>query len=344
MQIGADKKKFFIVLFGPTGVGKTDLSLALATRLPTEILNMDVGQFYTPLSIGTAKPDWRMSPTPHHLFDILDTPCDYTVIEYRKHALALMKEIWHRNHIPLLVGGSGFYLSSLFFPPSTGGSAYAATEFLKNRRPVLTQDLWDHLNAIDPVRAAAIHPHDRYRITRALSIWHTTGKKPSAQECLYQPPASFILIFLTRDRQELYARIDTRVKSMLELGWEQEVKSLQETEWHAFLHTKKLIGYAELCSYLEGPQTADARHTTIQKIQQKTRAYAKRQETFWRMLEKKILAVQHQQEQCEKNKAVHAYLTTINLTQPTSDQYINELLNHVVPSFYGYANEAFRKK
>ena len=99
------KQKFFIVLYGPTAVGKTDLSLAIAQQLSAEIINMDVGQFYTPLSIGTAKPDWCSFSTPHHLFDTIDSPRDFSVTEYRQSVLEKMDMIWQRNHVPLLVGG-----------------------------------------------------------------------------------------------------------------------------------------------------------------------------------------------------------------------------------------------
>lgn len=332
----APEKKFFIILFGPTGVGKTDLSLELAKQLPVEIVNMDVGQLYTPLSIGTAKPDWRPDKTPHHLFDIIDVPRDYTVLEYREQALSTMEKIWHRNHIPILVGGSGFYLSSLFFPPTTGACKNHAepSGHPTHYESLTPKDLWLELKRIDPERAAAIHPHDTYRINRALAIWQATGKKPSTYTSVYQPPASYFLIFLTRNRQELYARINERVESMLAQGWQQEVQRLLATPWESFLRTKGLIGYPELCDYVSGTQSSEKHAHVIQKIQQKTRAYAKRQETFWRMLEKKLRIAHATKELTEKKNAIRSHLITINLTEPASDQYISELLNRVVTSFY----------
>src|SRR3990172_4748508 len=106
-------RPFMLIIYGPTGVGKTDMALAIAERMPSEIVNMDVGQFYTPLSIGTAKPAWRSSPVPHHLFDILDTPKNITVVEYRTLLLKKINEIRDRGNLPIVVGGSGFYLYSL---------------------------------------------------------------------------------------------------------------------------------------------------------------------------------------------------------------------------------------
>src|SRR5260221_12969282 len=107
---------FMLVLYGPTGVGKTDLALALAEHIPVEIINMDVGQFYTPLSIGTAKPDWKHSTVAHHLFDIIDAPAHCTVTEYRSLVYKKIQEIRERGRLPILVGGSGFYLHVLLFP------------------------------------------------------------------------------------------------------------------------------------------------------------------------------------------------------------------------------------
>ena len=108
---------FIGIITGPTGVGKTDFVLKLADHLPIEIINADVGQFYAPLNIGTAKPDWRHEHVPHHLFDILDEPRSMTVIQYRTLAHSLIQECWARNTIPFFVGGSFFYIQSLLFPP-----------------------------------------------------------------------------------------------------------------------------------------------------------------------------------------------------------------------------------
>ena len=106
-----------LIIFGPTAVGKTDFALKVAERVPAEIVNMDVGQLYTPLSIGTAKPNWRSETVPHHLFDYVDKPRNITVVEYRKILLEVLEDIWQRGKLPIIVGGSGFYLKSIFFPP-----------------------------------------------------------------------------------------------------------------------------------------------------------------------------------------------------------------------------------
>ena len=158
-----------LIIYGPTGVGKTDMALAIAASVPAEIINMDMGQFYTPLSIGTAKPDWQNNSVPHHLFDIVDTPINYTVSEYRTLLYKTVEEVTQRGNLPILVGGSGFYLHSLLFPPQVAipdvdiAALYSAGT-----------DLWSTLYAIDPKRALSIDKADEYRIKRALSIWHST--------------------------------------------------------------------------------------------------------------------------------------------------------------------------
>ncbi len=110
-------EKFILIIFGPTGVGKTACADHIAKSQPIEIINMDMGQLYTPLTIGTAKPDWQSSPVTHHMFDIINDPVNFTVAEYRSKVAALVQEIWQRNKLPVLVGGSGFYVRSLLFPP-----------------------------------------------------------------------------------------------------------------------------------------------------------------------------------------------------------------------------------
>ena len=154
---------FMLVVYGPTGVGKTDFALAIAERVPSEIINMDVGQFYTPLSIGTAKPDWKHSAVAHHLFDIIDTPANFTVTEYRSLLYKTIKEVRDRGRLPILVGGSGFYLHALLFPPQAAIPDVDISELY----PVET-NLWQKLYDIDPERALHIDKSDEYRIKRAL--------------------------------------------------------------------------------------------------------------------------------------------------------------------------------
>jgi len=279
------KQKSIIFIYGPTAVGKSDYAIALATVAPIEIVNCDVGQFYTPLSIGTAKPDWKNEKIPHHLFDVLDEPRDYTVVEYKKALLTICEEIWARGAIPVVVGGSGFYIKSLFFPPLEETTAISGTN--EKFKDEATEDLWEQLVAIDPERAQALHPHDRYRIERALTLASLQRSITTLQPIYKDLEVPYLLLCLARDRDELCQRIDERVKSMVEAGWIEEVADLQKSLWAPFLKRKKLIGYDSILNALE---YLEDRKTVIKTIAQKTRHYAKRQMTFWRMLEK-VLAL-----------------------------------------------------
>jgi tRNA dimethylallyltransferase len=278
--------KKIILIYGPTAVGKTDFAELVAQGIPSEIVNIDMGQCYAPLTIGTAKPDWRQSKIPHHLFDIITTPTNISVREYRDRILEVIEGIWSRGNFPLLVGGSGFYIKSLFFAPQAQHTKEAYTKVLLIKH----RDRWQALQEIDPERAQALHPHDTYRIDRALGIWYATGTLPSLYKPVYKPIGSYCYIDLARDRPQLYERINLRTKAMLEQGWIQEVKNLQGTKWESFLKEKKLIGYDDILEFLKGHGNRDQLEQTIA---QKTRHYAKQQITFGKMLytdlEKKII-------------------------------------------------------
>ncbi len=279
-------QKHLVIIFGPTAAGKTDFALQLASHICGEIINADVGQFYVPLSIGTAKPNWQKNTIPHHLFDILNTPRDLTVTQYRSLLIPLLQEVWDRGNVPIIVGGSGFYIASIFFPPHIETEVTPKIIFEFEDKP--PEVLWQKLKEIDPKRAQEIHPHDEYRIKRALDIWHTTGIKPSEYQPLYQPLAPYWFVFLTRNRDQLYQRIGERVRIMMDEGWLQEVETLRGTAWEPFLKGKKLIGYDDIFTYLEEPQDQKNYSALVELIAKKTRNYAKRQSTFLRMLQKKL--------------------------------------------------------
>lgn len=315
-----------LIIFGPTGVGKSDLAEQIANHIPSEIINMDVGQLYVPLTIGTAKPDWRTSSIPHHLFDEVDKPVDYSVALYRARVIERMQLIWNNGKLPILVGGSGFYLKSLLFPPTV--PVIAPNNTLVTPENVM--EYWATLFQIDPVRAMAIDKYDVYRVGRALNIWNATGVKPSEYQVSYDPPASYTLLFLTRSREELYGRINMRVDCMMEQGWLNEVSGLRDTEWEPFLLKKKLIGYNELLQYLHGSKTGDAWNDTVTLIKQRTRHYAKRQHTFWRMLKQKL------EPDIVRNKSTDPYSSaeSINLTLLNVDLYIKLLVQRLPISMH----------
>ena len=317
-----------IIITGPTASGKTAfVDQIYSKNSAIEVINADMGQFYAPLSIGTAKPDWRALPYLCHLFDILTTPEDFTVVQFRARVIELVEQILARGNTPVIVGGSMFYIKSLFYPPlkkvdgcSVGDVTQAnpahpelvegpsVSEILTpDLENLSTQDLWERLQEIDPVRAAAIHPSDRYRIGRALEIWYKQGVKPSSLLPVLEYPfgnASVEIMYIRPSMAVLTERINARTAAMVIGGWGEEAQSLRGTSWAAFVRRKNLIGYTELvdaipkvvkrateelvpahpagCRWepIEGHMREPDLQQAIRTIEIGTRQYAKRQILF----------------------------------------------------------------
>ncbi len=291
-----------IIISGPTGVGKTDLAERLAERLQGEIVNADQGQFYLPLAIGTAKPDWKNSAIKQHLFDCVTEPKNFTNAAYQQAAITCIRDIHARGKRALVVGGSGFYYQTLLWPTATLNKPVSP-------EADLLMYTWEELQRIDPVRAAAIHPHDTYRIHRALDIYYQHGLLPSSIKQVYAPAFPYTLIHVTRETEDLYARINQRTGIMLDQGWLQEAAHLDEA-WKTFARQKKTIGYDTIFDYQEGHITYDE---MVQTIQLKTRNYAKKQKIFFRSLYKKI-------PDCDLPRVLE-----INLTLSPVDLYLDQL-------------------
>ncbi len=337
-----NRQRGVVIISGATATGKSALALELAKKISGEIVNADIGSFYTPLTIGTAKPDWRSDSQQkvdgdiveikHHLFDILDTPDNFTVVQFRQRLKSLFEEIWDRGHTPILVGGSAFYVKSFFYAQQDIPDATLWTQELEIS-PRSTQELWDELNIIDSVRAGSINQGDRYRIIRALAIFKATAKKPSEFVQIIEPIAPFYFIVCTRQRDELYKKIDDRVVQMLQSGWLDEVEALRGTEWETFLSKKKLIGYDDLLALddVKSIQAANlmtdlAQQKIVAQIQQKTRNYAKRQIIFLNKLEREL------KEAIKSGKLVGS-VEEICLTLCDVGLYINGLSEQILKRF-----------
>ena len=272
-----------LIITGPTASGKTHLSYLIARNIPAEIINVDVGQFYTPLAVGTAKPDWKNSPFKHHLFDLLDSPQDINAYQFRTMVLNVITDITQRGKLPILVGGSLFYLKSLFFPPSILEPIKEVKTFpLPLGQDIQESDnLWNFLHSIDPDRASQLHKNDLYRIKRALTIWNQTGQKPSTYTPNFLPTFNVHMIALVPPRDELKNSINTRTITMIENEkWIDEARLLIDTPWESFLKTKGLIGYETLFEWIRSGEKKETLPKVIEKIQQQTWHYAKRQLTF----------------------------------------------------------------
>lgn len=313
-------KKQVIFIGGPTAVGKTDFVDLLADYLPIEIINMDVGQLYAPLFIGTAKPDLTTVKVPHHLFDVLESASNFSVAEYQARVIRLVDEITDKGKIPVFVGGSSFYLKSLLFPIDDDSASFDFET--KEYEQEKTSSLWEKLQSIDPRRAESIHKNDRYRIERALAIWKASGKRPSEYEPVYNPLFSYTILYLTRSRSILYERINKRLDSMMEQGLLDEIRSLS-SDWHTFLSKKRLIGYNELIAYLSEGELFDRLDYYVSIVKKRTRVYARKQIAFWQMLRKKIEA----EPSFQKEKKDHIVDVDLDIFTPSM---IPQLLSHKV--------------
>lgn len=278
--------KYIVVITGATASGKSSLSVQLAEEIGGEIINADIGSFYTGLTVGTAKPDWQSSSVPHHLFDYISEPRDETVVAFREQVERLCREIWSRGKVPIIVGGSTLYIKSLFYTQED--IPQLTDEGLKIVQETSNKDLWSELLLADPVRAQEIDPADTYRLQRAVSIWRATGKQPSSFKMNFDPIAPFYFIDMIHDRKVLYDRINQRVEEMVKDGWLEEVRSLSGTDWEPFLLRKKMMGYDLLLKYIQDEEEASLGKIAA-KIQKLTRNYAKRQITFYKKLKKQLV-------------------------------------------------------
>jgi len=274
------------VLFigGPTGVGKSALAVKLALELRGEVVNADSLLFYRYLDIGTAKPTLQERRlVSHHLIDILDPHEEFDAYRYAQRASRIIREIWKRDSIPLVVGGTGFYMKALYhgLPPRVDKD-------LQFRRRLLEEEeerpgtLHEKLVRIDPQRASEIHPKDKVRLVRALEIYHVTGRLPQEvwrERASPLKEGSFLKLALFLPRNELYARIDTRVRRMVEDGLVEETKRVLDMGFSPQAKPLQAIGYREAFRYLQGLLS---REEMILEIQRRSRNYAKRQITWFK--------------------------------------------------------------
>ena len=315
-------KKISIIITGPTAVGKTDLVEKLMQLAPTQfvMVNADLGQFYRPLNIGTAKP-LNLNDYSNELFNVLNEPVDWNIASFRKTLKEKLEKIWEQKKIPILVGGSGFYIKAFFFD---NAQVETVNELSQDYKVLDNLDLWTKLYEIDPSRAEAISKNDRYRIERALQIWENTGTLPSLYESKFEPLSDFMFIYATLDRPELYERINKRILIMFEQGWIDEVANLNE-QWKEFLLKKKIIGYPEIIHYLESKnQNFDF---LVAEVSQKTRNYAKRQITFLKVLKKQLAEALDAQVTLEPE--FFGTTDELSLTFAQIDLYIEELIKKI---------------
>lgn len=278
--------KPLIILTGPTAVGKTALSIELAKAAGGEIISADSMQVYRGMDIGSAKIRPReMQGIPHHLIDVLDPSEEFNVVVFQKLCRQAMEGIYERGHIPILAGGTGFYIQAVLrdidFTENEENKDYRSyLERLAAREG--SQTLHDMLRAVDPVSAEAIHAHNIKRMIRALEFHHLTGEKISEhneREAERQSPYRYCYFVLNDDREKLYRRIEERVNRMLEEGLVEEVRRLMEQGCRRDMVSMQGLGYKEILDYLAGETSLEE---AVYRIKQGTRHFAKRQLTWFR--------------------------------------------------------------
>lgn len=282
----SEKKIPLVILTGPTAVGKTKLSVALAKRIGGEIISADSMQVYRGMDIGSAKvTQEEMEGIPHHLIDELDPSEEFHVVKFQEYAKKYIHEIHERGRIPILVGGTGFYIQAVLYDidfTENGGDTAYRDMLQEKAQKEGAQVLHEMLRQVDPASADAIHANNTKRVIRALEFYHETGQRISEhneEERKKESPYQYAYFVLNDERENLYKRIDLRVDQMLEQGLVEEVKQLQKQGCTREMVSMQGLGYKEILDYLSGVLTLEE---AVYILKRDTRHFAKRQLTWFR--------------------------------------------------------------
>lgn len=285
-------KKPLLILTGPTAVGKTRLSIKLAKAVNGEIISADSMQVYRYMDIGSAKikPE-ETEGVPHHLIDVLDPEEEFNVVTFQKMCKKCMEEIYGRGHVPILTGGTGFYIQSVLYDIDFTENAEDTTirdRLEKEAEEKGAEYLHGKLREVDPASAGAIHANNIKRVIRALEFYEQTGEKISLHnETERQKESDYASCYfvLNDEREKLYERIDRRVDEMLAEGLVAEVEALKKRGCTRKLVSMQGLGYKEILAYLDGEYSLEE---AVYRIKRDTRHFAKRQIT-WFKREKEVI-------------------------------------------------------
>lgn len=285
-------KRPLVILTGPTAVGKTALSIALAKSIGGEIISADSMQVYRRMDIGSAKiTREEMAGVPHHLIDVLEPTEEFNVVVFQKLAKQAVGEIYGRGHIPIVVGGTGFYIQALLYDIdfTENDEDTALRQSLEEQaRREGPEALYERLRAVDPESCESIHAHNIKRVIRAIEFYEKTGKKISEhnrEQRQNVSPYHFAYFVLTDSRDRIYQRINERVDLMMAQGLAEEVRALRETGCRRDMVSMQGLGYKEILSALEGEISMEE---AVYLIKRDTRHFAKRQLTWFRR-EKEVI-------------------------------------------------------
>ena len=279
-------KKPLIVLTGPTAVGKTSLSISLAKAVNGEIISADSMQVYKGMDIGSAKiRKEEMQGVTHYLVDILEPEEEFHIVKFQELAKAALEEIYAKGKIPILVGGTGFYIQAVTrdidFTQAEQETSYREEleQFAKEKG---AEYLHEKLREVDSKSAENIHANNVKRVIRALEFYHQNGtpiSEHNEEQKQQMSPYNLAYFVLTAPREILYERIDRRVDHMMEEGLLEEVKSLRERGCHRGMVSMQGLGYKEILAYLEGEYPLEE---AVRILKRDTRHFAKRQLTWFR--------------------------------------------------------------
>lgn len=286
--LSAKRLNRVIVIAGPTASGKTKLSLEIAQAIGGEIISADSCQVYRGMDIGTAKvsAQERLLIT-HHLIDICDLNEPFNVAEFYKASQEVMKEIIIRGNVPIVVGGSGFYMHALLYGPPLGppSNPDLRKQLDQQMGELGPEVLYERLQMLDPEYAQTISDHDRHKIVRALEIIALSSRKVSdfaKESSSYPQEYNFRCWFIYYPRDQLYARIDLRCEEMIKNGLIDEVKALEQKGIRENLSASQAIGYRQALAYLKSPMSEDDWDRFVLQFKRASRQFAKRQFTWFR--------------------------------------------------------------
>lgn len=279
-------KQPLIVLTGPTAVGKTSLSISLAKAVNGEIISADSMQVYKKMDIGSAKiRSEEMQGIPHYLVDVLEPEEEFHIVKFQQMAKKAMEDIYSRGKIPILVGGTGFYIQAVT-KDIDFTEAQQKNDYRKELEALAEEKGGEHLHEmlrkVDPVSADAIHAHNVKRVIRALEFYNQNGSPISAhneEQKQHESPYNLAYFVLNMPRELLYERIDLRVDQMMKEGLLEEVSRLKEEGCHRGMVSMQGLGYKEILAYLDGEYPLEE---AVRVLKRDTRHFAKRQLTWFR--------------------------------------------------------------
>jgi len=278
-----DHPKPLIVIVGPTAVGKTKLSIDLATILKGEIVSADSRYFYRGMDIGTAKPtNEEQKSVQHHLINVANPDETWSLAKFQNESKKIINEIQVRGNLPILVGGTGQYIQAVvqsWSMPAQERNDALRTVLENDVKEKGKDNLYEFLKIVDPEAAGNIDPRNFRRTLRAVEVILLTGKKFSDQRKITSSPYSRKIIGINLERLELYARIDFRIEEMFTNGFVDEVRNLVEQGYSSNLSSMSAIGYREICNYLRKEISLD---DAIMLMKRNTRQYVRRQANWFK--------------------------------------------------------------